>query len=221
MYKPNEFCNKEELIGYISQKKKDLSKWFENRCESLDDIITASVKGNTFRAFPNMPRKPSKVFRGWASEQLNNKDRAREFMCLSSEQQYDQWVREFSKSFHYYWEKEMGTQNSIGYGPSRKLPNLLLKHLVLWKQIRDNQRKRLIKLLHVPLDRFTLVAIRNCICDFTEFEVIGLIRKDVGMSFVDTEKKYNAIQQIMRAIAKRAGTPAIYIDILVWNKQHS
>ena len=109
---------------------------------------------------------------------------------------------------------------TIGYGPGRKLPNLLMKQFISWDMLDDDQRDRLTEFLHVPLDSFTLMAIRNCIQDFPGNEVIGKIPKNATMSFVANEATYNRLQQTIKLITKRAAVPAIYLDALAWNEQH-
>lgn len=221
MDKPCEFRDTEALIKHLKQKKPHLAKWFDERVGSDEEIVKNSVAGNTFRAFHNMPCKPSEVFRAWASEQLRDKSTIKRFKNLSSQRQYDRWIKKFSEGFRRYWEQKMGAENSIYYGPGRKLPNLLLKRLVLWDQIADRQHKRLIEFLHVPLDKFTLAAIRNCISEFPEeSKVIGSIRRNATMRFVDSEEKYTKIQRIIRRIGKQAGVPPIYLDVLAWDMYH-
>ena len=44
----------------------------------------------------------------------------------------------------------------LPFGPSRKLPDLLLKAYVRWTGLTDDQRNRLIPFLHVSLDSLSL-----------------------------------------------------------------
>lgn len=99
------------------------------------------------------------------------------------------------------------------YGASRKLPDLLLKGFVRWTGLREGLRQRLIKFLHVPLDAFTLAAIRNCIAD-------PEIPPDATMRFVAGPTMYNQIQNAIRAVTNQAKVPAIYFDVLIWDMSH-
>ena len=68
--------------------------------------------------------------------------------------------------------------------------------------------------LHVPLDGRSLTAIRDCVHKFSH----GFsIRKGATMSFVDSEAKYNTIQDVIRKISSEAGVPPIYFDVLAWD----
>ena len=85
--------------------------------------------------------------------------------------------------------------------------------MVLWKEINDAQRHTLINYLHVPLDQYVLVAIRNCISD-------PEIPRTATMGFVSGETMYNQIQREIRKLTHKAQVPAIYFDILVWDMRH-
>ena len=74
------------------------------------------------------------------------------------------------------------------------------------------KRKRLLRFAHVSLDSLSLAGIRNCIDD-------PEIPPKAAMRFVAGPTMYRQIQEVIRRIAKRAGVPAIYYDVLVWNLQ--
>lgn len=206
--KPYEFRNTREIIEHLSRDKARIAKYFERRETSPEIIVTVSVGGNTFRAFRGMPKKPSLVFRDWAARALADKNTVNTLVRLRSQRDYDDWLRDFSAAFRRDWQEQMGA--ILPYGASRKLPDLLLKHFVWWSGLTDDQRRSLLLLLHVPLDSFTLVGMRNCIED-------PEIPADATMKFVVGPTMYNQIQDAMRGITKRAGVPAVYYDVLVWD----
>lgn len=224
MNKPYEFSNTGELVGCLRQNKAPIAEFFDKEIEGgVEEVIRSSVEGNTFRAFRRMPCKPSVVFRNWASERLSDNKVIESFTNIGSEQQYDLWLKQFSEDLCHYWTNEMG--RGMPYGPGRKLPNLLLKRLVKWNRLKklggEGQRRRLIELLHVPLDKYTLASIRRCIFNFPDIvDAVGTIPKNVTMSFVDTEDRYIRIQEMMREISRQAGVPAIYLDVLTWDLNH-
>ncbi len=203
--KPNEFRDAKDIIDRLSKSKAEIATEFERRVVSVEEIAKVSVGGNTFRSFRGMPEKPSVVFRNWASKAL--KESVSGLDGLRSQRDYDDWLRDFSSTFRRNWQKQMGA--ALLYGPSRKLPDLLLKHFVWWSGLTDDQRRRLISFLHVPLDSFTLVGIRNCIAD-PEIPV------DATMKFVAGPTMYNQVQDAIREITDRAKVPAIYFDVLAW-----
>ena len=209
--KPYEFRDSDEIAQYLSRNKVELGKNFDQRIDSLEEIIRVSVSGNTFRAFRKLPQKPSVVFRGWALVEFQGPKAIDTLTNISSQPQYDEWAREFSDRLSRTWKKEMGT--AMPYGPSRKLPNLILKCFLFWSGLNQSQRDKLINYLHVPLDSFTLVGIRNCIND-------PKIPRTATMNFIDSETKYNPIQQAIRDVTRKAEVPAIYFDMLAWDMGH-
>ena len=217
---PYEFQNTENLVRQLQKSGNKLGKWFNGRHETIEDAVRASVGGNTFRSFHKMPFKPSLVFRQWALNKFKKEDAINSLLRISSQTEYDAWLKGLALSLNTSWKRKMGRDNPLSYGPRRKLPNLLLKQLVLWKGIKSNQRKRLIGFLDVPLDRYTLVAIRNCLDQNGGTHKGCRIPKNPTMGFVKNQGIYNEIQYAMRAIAKRAGVPPIFLDILAWDLVH-
>ena len=72
----------------------------------------------------------------------------------------------------------------------------------------------------MPLDQYSLLAVRHCVQEFPELEVVGRIPLRATMCFVDSPEKYHALQMVMQRIAKKARVPRIVIDVLAWNEQH-
>ena len=208
--KPYEFQDAEEIAHQLADEKAELGKEFDER-KTLDEIIRKSVEKNTFRAFHHTRNPPSSVFRDWARAELQSQNIINELIGIDSQLQYDEWLGEFSGRFSHIWQNQMG--DYIPYGPSRKLPNLLLKQFVKWDELSSIQRINLLNYLHVPLDSYTLVGIRNCVSD-------PEIPKTPTMKFVQNEMMYNQIQKAIRDIAYKARVPAIYFDILAWDKAH-
>ena len=208
---PYEFQNRQELIERLRDGKADIGKWFAERKESLEDIVRHSVASNTFRAIQRLPQKPSIVFRTWASEESMRPTFIGELEAVRSQAEFDGWLRQFSDKLNDTWQKQMG--QAMPFGPRRKLPNLLMKEVVLWTGLSNGQRTNLIQWLHVPLDSYTLVGIRNCIEN-------PKIPKRATMGFVASETVYDQIQLAIRKIAAEAKVPAIYFDNLAWNSKH-
>jgi hypothetical protein len=208
---PHQMHDTQDLIRHLSARKTELGKWFDNRKGCLSQIVDDSVGGNTFRAFRNLPCKPSVVFREWALTALEDRVTVDELEGIGSQAHYDDWVKRFCGRLHRAWQERMGKR--MEYGPGRKLPNLLLKEFMLWSGLSDERRHDLIGFLHVPLDRYTLVGIRNCIPD-------PEIPKTATMKSVTGETMYDQLQFAIRHIARTAGVPSIYFDVLAWNMSH-
>jgi hypothetical protein len=205
---PHEYRNSDRIVNQLRRNRRRIENWFEQREESLELIVRQSVGGNTFRAFGNMPQRPSLVFRSWALKTLEDEGVTATLSRVKSQLAFDKWHDEFCESLRQEWRERM--RKPIPFGPSRKLPDLLLKAFVRWAGLTDKQRERLISVLHVSLDSMSLVGMRNCIED-------PEIPKNATMKFVAGLTMYRQIQDRVREIADEAGVPAIYYDVLVWN----
>ncbi len=54
--------NRMKLINCLKKKKKECMNWFEdNEINDLEEVINSSASGNTFRAFRNLPKRPSDI----------------------------------------------------------------------------------------------------------------------------------------------------------------
>jgi hypothetical protein len=148
---PLESPNKASLITRLRAEKGSLAEWFDGRYDDAESIVQDSVGSNTFRAF-RKPPPPSKVFRTWANLRLSNAEVVEQIITLRSEEEYDQWLKDFSKDLAKYWNRKMGPERRMPYGPGRRLTNLLMKRVVLWNRLDDLQRFRLIGYLHIPFD---------------------------------------------------------------------
>ena len=217
---PYEFKNREELIRALQKERATLSKKFDYRINDLSTLIKESIAGNTFRAFQRMPHRPSVFFRDWAFARFSKQETIASLKSISSQREYDEWLYDTARNLFDSWKERMGKERRIAYGPRMKLCNLLLKRLVLWEKIPESRRKVLISFLHVPLDQYTLMAIRNCIESDIERDMIGEIPKRATMNFVKNTTMYIGLQNIIREISTRAGVPAIFLDLLAWDKQH-
>jgi len=208
--RPYEFDDEQEVINHLRGNGRKISEWFEHR-ESLDEAIRVAVGANVFRVFRNMPHKPSVVFRQWAFAEFTRKKTTNYLKAIRSKAAFDAWTSRLSKRFRETWFDKMDCR--MPYGPSRKLPDLLLKRLTRWTDLTDSERMRLILNLNVPLDSYTLVGIRHCIHDLE-------IPRSATMKFVAGEIMYDHIQPKIRRIAGKARVPAIYFDVLAWDMAH-
>jgi hypothetical protein len=207
---PYRFQSAEEIAASLSRARAEIAAWFAP-IDSLAGIPRASVGGNTFRAFRNMPQKPSIVFRNWASVEIHSEQRIAEIQRVSGQPDYDEWLNRLRGRLCAAWQESMSI--SMPYGASRKLTNLLLKFLVRWRGLEDQARSILTNVLHVPLDEYTLVGIRTCVNDLR-------IPMTATMGWVSDEATYQRIQNAIRVVTAKANCPAIYFDVLAWNMSH-
>lgn len=212
---PVRWANPDRLI--VALRRSRWEEWFlrERRMgpTGLVDVIRGSVGANTFRAF-RKPPAPSAVFRTWAEQALVDEKYLDKLLRIRSEDAYREWLDGLVQDFRRRWKREMGS--AIAFGPSYKLPNLLVKAVCASTLMPDRQFQRLVKLLHVPLDSYSIQAVRHCISVFPDAAVIGPVPASAGMSFVRNDTMYNAFQDGIRLLAREAGA----LDCLAWNEAH-
>lgn len=209
---PYEFQAKKELVQCLCNENtiNAANKFFAQRSPDIVDVVKTGVAGNTFRAFRNLPVKPSKTFRAWATRYIENK--LDDFSKISDEASYAQHVHDATNNLCSEWKGI--TKSDMGYGRGAKLVNLLLKKFACLSSLSEEQRSSLIKLQHVPLDSYTIIGLRAIAPQLS-------IPRNATMSFVKTTAQYNDFQAVIREIAKEAKVPPIYYDVLAWNMGHS
>jgi hypothetical protein len=217
MPKPKQWTDQAELIGALKR-----CRWGLRSSESIPTdwtrLIRITVGANTFRAFHNMPRKPSEVFREWASKALFGRPGYFDkLLLIENRADYDIWLHSLAADFRRYWNRLMGCK--IPFGPSLKLPNLLMKDVCGVTEIPKPAYDRLVWFLHVPLDSYSIQAIRNCI-DIRLRERTGHIPSSAGMGFVKTLEVYDGLQEAIRLLAEKANVPPIALDIVAWDEAH-
>jgi hypothetical protein len=214
MPEPNIFRNLHALVNTLKNKKSVLCAWFNaDTYSDIEEIVIASVSANTFRAFSHMPLRPSDIFHSWAINLLSQKSFIRNIKAINSQTVFDKWQFNFASSFEKYWNYKMGKRHSIPFGASRKLPNLLLKHIVLWNALSKNDRNKLIGFLHIPYDSYSLLTLKNAVAGIK-------IPSTATMQYVDNLALYNLLTIQSKLIATFANVPPIYIDVLAWNEAH-
>jgi hypothetical protein len=174
--------------------------------------IRCAVAANTFRAFRNLPNRPSQVFRGWALDALVTRGYFERLKNVRTQNDYDMWLLDLVKDLRKCWKRRM--KSSMPFGPSYKLPNLLMK--CVCRRLSPSQRKRVAKFLHVALDSYTLVGIRNLV----KLPDGRVISKTASMGSIKSEREYRVVQEGIRKLAKSAGVPPITYDYLAWNVSH-
>lgn len=209
--KPYIFRSRDELINRLQshQTKKMAENFFNERISSLIDIVTKSVDGKTFRAFRNMPHRPSVVFRGWSEKYI--KLTIDTLQHINNTEAFSEYVHKASKELCNHWR--IIQRSEMGYGRAAKLFNLVLKKLACYEKINNEYRAIFIGLLNVPLDRYTIVGLKD-------IEPSLRISKNETMHFITNRDEYIKMQNIISVIAKKAGVPAIYYDILAWDMAH-
>lgn len=208
---PYEFTSEEELLHRLNdpQTVHAAEAFFSQRCSSIGEVVRMAVVGNTFRGFRKLPKRPSVAFRSWATNYFANT--LHSLSAITDSEYYDQYVHDATQALCDEWLSMMGAE--MGYGRGAKLLNLVLKKSACLSSLTKQKRSTLIPLLHTPFDAYTLVGLRRVIPRF-------LIPKGATMKFIETPAVYAEFQAAVREIAKKAGVPPIYYDVLAWDMSH-
>lgn len=205
----------------VLEKKKE---WLSTVAPSIEAAVKSSVTGNTFRAFRFRSvgihdLAPSSVYREWTNLQLNKDKNA---ICkIESFESMMQYVIDTASKLDKDWSEKTKGRNKIGFGRSAKLLNLSIKHLLhLDKKLCPELNKsEFIKYLNVPLDSYTIQAIRN-ICPELN------IPKNASMGYIQDENQYRKFQNTILELTKKSNnnsereiTPFDY-EFAVWNAAH-
>lgn len=211
MPKPYAFRSEIELVGALGSDKTKLkaAEFFKQRFETAGEIVRLAVNGNTFRAFRKLPDKPSKVFREWTTNHVQ--ETLRNIKDCSNQEDYAAYVHESTIALCAHWHEKM--RDDIGYGRGAKLFNLVLKQLACLTELTDAERNQLIDLQHVPLDSYTIGGLRLVAPDLN-------IPRGATMNHVASEERYALFQERIRQIARKVGVPPIYYEILAYDSSH-
>lgn len=210
MPKPYVFSSRHELVARLRSPELTTlaANFFAQRCGSVKDVVHQGVGPNTFRAFHHIP-KPSVIFRTWTtqhvSEELNH------LLACADAASYSQLVDRSTQALEALWRAT--TNKEMGYGRGSKLLNLAFKKLACYEAFTHHQRQKLISLMHVPWDSYTIQGLRQV---FPELRIRG----DSTMRFISSPGQYQAFQFAIQSVCDEAGVPAIHYDILAWDQSH-
>ena len=209
---------KRELVRVLWYEGSEMTHRYFRRRLTRNKLIRLAAGCCTFRSFRGLDEPPSVIFREWAVEKLD-----RQFMQtlaeVKTQEEFDAIHEALRADIAECWERRGG--KALRYGPGLKLINLLLKSVVRWQEFTHEQREKLIPLLHVPLDKFSLRAIRLFSNDPERVRRPVFIPRNASMGFVETRKQYRRIQGVMREIATVAAEPPISVDLLTWDLVHA
>lgn len=213
---PHVFKSRDELQKKLASQavKDNFKNFFATGKDSILHLVETSVQGNTFRAFHHKPVgvtiRPSDLYRNLAPSILENA--VDEWCQIASRKGMHYFVLKQAKQLQKQWLERTDNKVDIGIGRAAKLLNLSLKYLIRWDRITDRQSEKLISLLDVPLDSYTLRGIR-LLCPELE------IPFKASMSHVKDAAQYLAIQDAIDKLCAPDFCPIVY-EFAAWNAAH-
>jgi len=180
------------------------------------DIIPINPKygidGKTFRAFRNFNSPPSETYRNWIIDNRIIESYLKKLDSLNSYHKFKQIHSELIHNLNRYWSSVQGRKLSISQ--KCKIIDLFIKFLARTKVHNcKNLNNNLCKYGHVPLDKFSLLAIRE------NFYGI-IISKNPSMGDIEDMATYYFLQDQIRTLTEKIKIPNLYFDYYAWNKFH-
>jgi hypothetical protein len=218
---PPPFPNKTVLLKTLERNKSfykaSINEAFKT---SRYLVIKKSVVGSTIRAYHGGIYEPSSIFRTWSQNVFFKKGKIETLLKSRDYKEFDKVHAKLERSLNTYWRKKAQKELKVCY--SCKLLDLLLKMVINFSEIPRRSKNKLLKHLHVPLDKYTLYALRNIWNNHLESNNNELkkITANPSMSFIgDDYNLYMEIQACIR-ISVKPYNP-IEFDFAVWNRQET
>jgi hypothetical protein len=208
-----EFESKTEAISAL--KKFNETFLFPTNDLCKEEIIISSVASNIFRAFHLKNKKPSTIYREWASEVFEKI--LSDFSIIASKEDYYRFVFLYADSLIEKWSKETFKDEYLCYGPALKMVNLLVKVIQETDSIRESSK---LKYQQVPFDSFSLIPLRFIINDLTNLKYRIIIPSNASMGFITTPGLYKIMMDSVYNLCELSNINPIVYDYWCWEDKH-
>jgi len=195
-------------IAVIELKKaiKKTESDYKNPKQMTKDL---GIGGNTFRTFRHFGKSPSKIYRDWVKnegyqlvkqETLTNQN---DFILL-----HEQLVRSFENHC-----KKFGCREP-SFSEKNKVVDLFTKALASSvSHPCGHQREGLYKYANIPLDKYSLTAIRKLFYGI-------IVCNNPSMGHVRDVDTYNFLQSQIFQLTSSMSVPNLVFDYYSWNMNH-
>src|SRR3989344_1086815 len=212
MPKIHMFSNVEEAVSLLKDYKKIIIK----DDISKEQIVRKSISSNIFRAFHNLSKKPSLIYREWALKNID--EIIQKLNNITTKEEYDKHLFKFVYSFIDYWNFQIvNPDDRIIFGPASKMINLLIKTL---NQSTYLNNEKIMPFFHIPFDEYTLKPLINIINFISDVKYKISIPKNPTMKYISTPELYLIIQNAVFKLCEKARINPILYDYWCWNEKH-
>lgn len=183
---------------------------------SPQEAIVQAVGPNTLRAFRNNAHyAPQSIFRRWARTRFDENGEPTEMFTNTAQDGFAALRVWCLQSLCEFWNQcESGLEN-FEFAHQNKLIDLFLKQLPRLAILPNGIRKEIYCNTHVPLDSYTLRAVRTLWNHDNPAE--DEIPRNASMNWVTNQDRYDKMQEFLRNVMQRAGAKAIEFDVLAWH----
>ncbi len=202
-----DLIKKDQLEILINNKEKAIH-YFSN----LENSLTNSnfgIAGNTFRSFRSFEYPPSIVYKEWINKNNIFKIYLPLLNRINSYESFLEIHKSISNNLDMFWTEKQKKKLSVSQ--KYKIIDLLLKFLAKVKYQRfNNINKNIVKFAHIPLDKYSLIAIKKFF-----FGIV--ISSKPSMGDIKDEETYFFIQNQIRNLTKLVKIPNLYFDYYAWD----
>jgi hypothetical protein len=205
------FSSVDEAIKILGKYNRNITK----EAATKEEVVKTSVSFNIFRAFRNLDKKPSGIYRSWASDNIDKI--IFKLDKITTKRKYDEELFTWIYSFIEYWESQVPPENRIIFGPASKMVNLLIKTLNESTLISN---KRIMSFMHIPFDEYTLKPLTKIINQMTSVKYRIDIPNNPTMKFISTPELYWIMQNALLKLCRKSNIHPILYDYWCWNEKH-
>lgn len=170
------------------------------------------ITGSTFRAYRDFKQSPSKVFRTWATKQIESDDIFKSLKKIKNKDDFNKFHKELSNSLDKFWLDEQNKK--LEFHQNNKILDLFVKFLAYTNKTTEfNVKDTILNFGNIPLDKFSLLAVKELF-----FGIV--ISNNPSMGNITEEDTYQFLQNQISELMDDAGVPNLYFDIYAWNRTH-
>jgi len=205
----------QELIFVLKdyKLKPTVVKYLDNsnlKLKTPTEILRNFTFGNSIsRAFHY--ESPSVQYDKWAST-IDAFQILNELKKACNQVEFDEILFRIAYSLYNSWKinNEKGLPSKMNIGIALKITNLLMKHLVF---VNLPDRKDLIRFLHVPWDKFTLLPLKHI------WSGNPRIDSSASQGFVKSMEQYIELHNFITELTERAGVKRITYEFWAWDNE--
>jgi diadenosine tetraphosphate (Ap4A) HIT family hydrolase len=213
---PIKSLTREELINKLKSfnAKKEIDRYVvkyglnnKNCREILDFAFGNSIK----RAFHH--ETPTLRFKNWRYYKSSEKI-VTQMNRIQSQKEFDLFIFELAETLVQDWRSynDDGHPSRMNIGIALKIVNLIMKPLAFSKH---TSNLRIIPLLHVPWDKFTLGNLAGIWKEYPP------IPHSPTQGFVKDVELYERLHSVISNICVAAGVPRVYYEFWSWDYVHN
>ncbi len=169
------------------------------------------ITGSTFRAYRNCGASPSAIYRKWAASmgysliERHDVNNRKSFLALH---------KKLIESLTQYWNDEEQELRALSFAERHKIIDLFVKAVCFRSgHPCENARLGFYKYGNIPLDKFSLLAIRDLFYGI-------VVNPAPSMGHIQDQQTYDFLQGQIYMLTHAEGLPNLVFDHYAWDLSH-